>query len=98
MLENYEALGQNVFVKELKAEEKVGGFVIPDNLEADFTYSQVVLCSSGYYDHGMFIAATVAPGDYVLFPKVSGTKVTLGGEKLIRVYMQDIVAKKVKQD
>ena len=42
MIENYEALGQNVFVKELKAEEKVGGFVMPDNLDVDFTRGEVV--------------------------------------------------------
>lgn len=97
MIENYEALGQNVFVKECKAEEKVGGFVMPENLEVDFTRGEVVLASSGYYDHGMFISSTVVPGDIVLFPKVSGTKVTLGGEKVIRVFMSDIVAKEYRK-
>ena len=96
MTTKYEALGQNVFVKELKEEEKVGGFVIPDSLDNDMTRGQVVYASSGYYDHGMFIAQTVYPGDIVLFPKISGTKVTLGGEKLIRVYMSDIIVKEMK--
>ena len=97
MIENYEALGQNVFVKELKAEEKVGGFVMPDNLDVDFTRGEVVLSSAGYYDHGMFISAPVVPGDIVLFPKVSGTKVTLGGEKVIRVFASDIVCKEFRK-
>lgn len=96
MTTKYEALGQNVFVKELKVEEKVGGFVMPDSLETDFTRGEVVYASSGYYDHGMFNAQTVYPGDIVLFPKISGTKVTLGGEKLIRVYMSDIIVKEIK--
>ena len=96
MTTKYEALGQNVFVKELKEEEKVGGFVIPDNLDNDMTRGQVVYASSGYCDHGMFIAQTVYPGDIVLFPKISGTKITLGGEKLIRVYMSDIIVKEIK--
>lgn len=96
MTTKYEALGQNVFVKELKEEEKVGGFVIPDNLDNDMTRGQVVYASSGYYDHGMFVALNTYPGDIVLFPKISGTKVTLGGEKLIRVYMSDIIVKEIK--
>ena len=97
MLENYEALGQNVFVKELKAEEKVGGFVMPESLETDFTRGEVVLAGTGYYDHGMFISASVTPGDIVLFPKVSGTKVTLDGEKVIRVFASDIIAKEFRK-
>ena len=92
----YEALGQNVFVKELKEEEKVGGFVIPDTLDNDMTRGQVVYSSSGYYDHGMFVSLSVYPGDIVLFPKISGTKVTLGGEKLIRVYASDIIVKEMQ--
>lgn len=97
MLENYEALGQNVFVKECKAEEKVGGFVMPDSLETDFTRGEVVLAGKGYYDHGVFVSANVNAGDIILFPKVSGTKVTLGGEKVIRVYMSDIIAKEYRK-
>lgn len=97
MLENYEALGQNVFVKELKAEEKVGGFVMPESLETDFTRGEVVLASTGYHDHGVFVNVNIIPGDIVLFPKVSGTKVTLGGEKVIRVFASDIVVKEFRK-
>ena len=93
----YETLGQNVFVREMKAEEKVGGFVMPDNLDADFTRGEVVYSNDGYFDQGVFIQAPVKPGDIVLFPKVSGTKVTLGNEKLIRVYMSDLVVKEVEK-
>lgn len=89
----YEALGQNVFVREQKQEEKVNGFVMPESLETDFTRGTVVYCSNGYYDHGVFINSPVIVGDTVLFPKISGTKVTLGNEKLIRVYMSDLIAR-----
>ena len=97
MFENYEALGQNVFVKEIKQEEKTNGFVIPESLEIDFTQGEVVLCSTGYYDHGTFITSNIAQGDIVLFPKVSGTKVTLNGEKVIRVFASDIVVKEFRK-
>jgi len=97
MLENFEALGQNVFVKEIKEEEKVNGFVMPDNLDADFTKGEVVLCGTGYYDHGVYVNSPITIGDRVMFPKVSGTKVTLGGEKVIRVYMSDLVVKEYRK-
>lgn len=93
----YETLGQNVFVKELKPEEKVGGFVMPDSItDVDFSRGEVIYCNDGYFDQGVFIQAPVKIGDVVLFPKVSGTKVTLDGEKLIRVYMSDLVIKEIK--
>lgn len=92
----YVALGPNVFVKEIQKENKVGDFYIPDSLDVDFTYGEVISCSKdGYFDKGSFIPSNVAIGDKVMFPKVSGTKVTINNEKLIRVYMADIVAKEV---
>ena len=96
MSKQYEIFGQNVFVRELKKEKVVNGFVMPETLETDFTYGEVVYCSLGYYDHGIYITAQVVPGDKVLFPKISGTKVTLNDEKLIRVYMSDIICKELE--
>lgn len=89
----YTALGPNVFVKEIKRENKVGEFYIPDSLDVDFTFGEVISCSEGYFDKGSFIPANVAIGDKVMFAKVSGTKVTLNNQQLIRVYMADIIAK-----
>jgi len=91
----YTALGPNVFVKEIERENKVGDFIIPDSLDTDFTYGEVVSCSEGYFEKGSFVPANVVNGDKVMFPKVSGTKVTLNNEKLIRVFMADIVAKEI---
>lgn len=92
----YVALGPNVFVKEIQRENKVGDFYIPDSLDIDFTFGEVVSASGGYYENGTFIPATVFIGDHVAFPKISGTKVTFNNEKLIRVNMADIVAKEVE--
>ena len=41
----YQALGQNVFVKEIEKEFTVGGLVIPDSIENDFTYGEVISCA-----------------------------------------------------
>ena len=91
----YIALGPNVFVKEAEKEVKKGDWIIPDSLDVDFTFGEVISCSEGYFEKGSFIPANVRVGDKVAFPKVSGTKVTFNGQKLIRVYMADIVAKEV---
>ena len=92
----YTALGPNVFVEEIKKENKVGDLYIPDSLDVDFTYGEVISCSEGYFEKGSFIPATVAIGDKVCFPKVAGTKMTMNGMKLIRVFMSDIIAKEVE--
>jgi len=90
------ALGKNVFVKEIQKENKIGDFYIPDSLDVDFTYGEVISCTKdGYFENGSFVPTNIAIGDKVMFPKVAGTKVTVNNEKLIRVYMSDIVAKEV---
>ena len=89
------ALGQNVFVEEQVQEQQIGSLYIPDSLDVDFT-GKVVSCDAGFYQNGTFIPSPVEIGDVVCFPKISGTKVTLNGKKVIRVYASDIVAKEVE--
>ena len=92
----YQAMGPNVFVEEISKEEKIGGLYIPDSLEQDFTYGEVLSLSDGYWDKGSFIPNNISIGDIVVFPKVAGTKISLGGKKYIKVYISDIIAKEVK--
>lgn len=89
----YTALGPNIFVKEIKKEIKINGMIIPDSLDLDFTFGEVVSCDEGYFDHGNFVPMKVKPGDKVAFAKVSGTNINFNGEKLIRVYAADLIAK-----
>lgn len=91
----YVALGPNIFVREIKKEIKINGMIIPDSLDLDFTFGEVVSCSEGYFDHGSFIPAVVKPGDKVAFAKISGTNINFNGEKLIRVYAADLIAKEI---
>lgn len=91
-MKKFYAVGKNVFVKEIEQENVVGGFVIPDSVNIDFTIGEVVSIDSGYYENGSYIGNSIIVGNIVAFPKVAGTKVTLNGEKLIRVMVNDIVA------
>ena len=96
MSKMYVALGPNVFVKEIKHEVNIGGMIIPDSLDSDFTFGEVMSCSDGYFEHGTFVPNQVKVGDKVAFAKVSGSKVTFNDQKYIRVYASDIVAKEVE--
>ena len=91
-MKKFYAVGKNVFVKEIEQENIVGGFVIPDSVNVDFTIGEVVSVDTGYYENGMYITNQFTIGNKIAFPKVAGTKVTLNGEKLIRVMANDIVA------
>jgi len=88
----YKAVGNNVFVKEVEKEEKVGDLYIPDSISNDFTYGEVISCADVYNDNGVLMNPQFSVGDIVVFPKVSGTKITLGGEKYTRVRINDIIA------
>lgn len=91
----YVAMGSNVFVKEVKQEAKQGSMLLPDSLDNDFIFGEVISAAEGYWDHGTFVPSTVAPGDIIAFPKISGTKVNFNKMPMIRVMQQDIVAKQV---
>lgn len=91
-MKKFYAFGKNVFVKEIEQENIVGGFVIPDSVNVDFTIGEVVSASEGYYENGNYIGNSIKVGYIIAFPKVAGTKVTLNGEKLTRVMVNDIVA------
>ena len=91
----YVALGRNVLIKEITPEAQVGSWIMPDSLDNDFTFGEVISVAEGYFENGSFIPSAIAVGDKVAFAKVAGTKVTFNGEKLIRVFAEDIVAKEV---
>ena len=98
MSKMYAALGANVFVKEIEQQTMIGDWVVPDSLDVDFTFGEVISCAEGYFDKGSFVPANVVIGDKVAFPKVAGTKVTFNGMQMIRVLMYDIVAKEIEAE
>lgn len=93
----YVALNSNVFVKEIKQEAKQGSMLLPDSLDNDFIFGEVISVAEGIYSaNGMFLPSVVAVGDIVAFPKIAGTKINFNKTPLIRVMQQDIVAKQVE--
>lgn len=86
------AVGKNIFCREIKQENKVGELYIPDSINTDFVKAEIITCSEGYFSDGRFVPSQFKSGDVILFPKVSGIKVTLNGEECIRVFQEDVVA------
>lgn len=91
----YIALNANVFVKEIKEEARQGSMILPDSLDKDFIYGEVISVADGYFDHGTFVPSCVQIGDIIAFPKVSSTKVNFNNIQMLRVMQPDIVAKQV---
>lgn len=91
----YVAMGQNIFCEEIKKENKIGSLIVPDSLDLDFTYAEIISCQNGFFENGTFIPTNLQSGDIIAFPKVCGTKITLDGRAMIRVYFKDIIAKQV---
>lgn len=91
----YTALNDNVFVKEIQQEITQGSMILPDSLDKDFIYGEVISVASGYNDHGVFVSPCCNVGDVIVFPKISSTKVNLDGKSLLRIKQADIVAKRI---
>ena len=92
MAKIYQALLDNVFIKESKKTRKVGVLDIPDTIDSDFTFGTVVSVGSGNFEHGNYIPNCVSVGDEVVFPRTVGAIINFNGEELIMVKSSDIIA------
>lgn len=94
MSKQFVALHDNLFIREKKQERKVGSMIIPDSVDADFTFGTVVSAGEGTFENGHFMPMSVRVGDEVCFPKTMGTKINfVGNEELILVKEAHITAK-----
>lgn len=92
MAKIYQALLDNVFIKESKKTRKVGVLDIPDTIDSDFTFGTVVSVGAGNFEHGNYIPNCVSVGDEVVFPRTVGAIINFNGEELIMVKSSDIIA------
>lgn len=91
------AVNDTVFIKETETTAtKQGGLIVPDSLNNDFLYGEVISVAEGYWYNGSFIPACVAVGDNIAVHKSATTKVTMNGMQLLMVHLPDIVAKEVE--
>jgi chaperonin GroES len=82
-------LADRVLVKPMESEEKTaGGIYIPDSAKEKPQEAEVVAVGGGTKDKEM----TVKPGDKVLYSKFAGTDISHGGEDLMIMRIDDILA------
>ena len=87
-------LGDRVVVSRAEAENKTaGGILIPDNANEAPTRGIVLAVGPGRrHDDGSRFALDVKVGDKVLFGKYGGTELEEGGEKVVIMREEDILA------
>ena len=87
-------LGDRIVVRPLEqGEEKIGGIIIPDTAKEKPQEGEVVAVGPGkLLDSGERQAPSVAVGDKVLYGKYAGTEIKSGGEELLIVREDDILA------
>jgi chaperonin GroES len=91
-------LGDRIVVKPLEDESETtgGGIIIPDTAKEKPQEGEIVAVGPGkLLDSGERQAPSVAVGDKVLYGKYSGTEIKFGGEDLLIVREDDILAKLV---
>ena len=87
-------LHDRVLVKRLDTEEMTkGGIIIPDTAQEKPMEGQVIAIGKGkILDDGSVKPPNVKVKDKVLFSKYGGTEISLGGEDLIILKEDDILA------
>jgi chaperonin GroES len=88
-------LGDRIVVKPLENDEETtgGGIIIPDTAKEKPQEGEIVAVGPGKMVDGNLQAPAVAVGDKVLYGKYSGTEIKYGGEDLLIVREDDILAK-----
>ena len=89
-------LGDRVLVRPGKAEEKTsGGILLPDTAQKKPQEGKVLAVGSGrLLDSGKRVPVPVKVGDTVIYSKWSGTEVKVGGEELVILDEDQILAVK----
>lgn len=81
-------LNDRVLIEPAKAEEVVGGIIIPDSAKEKPLKGTVRATGNGTKDEVMVVKA----GDTVLYSKYAGTEIEIDGEKLLMMRQNDILA------
>ena len=81
-------LSDRVLVVPAKAEEVVGGIIIPDSAKEKPLKGLVKAVGGGTKDEEMVVKA----GDTVLYGKYAGTQIEVDGEKLLMMRQSDSLA------
>ena len=87
-------LYDRILIKRLDSEEKTaGGIIIPDAAKEKPLEGKVMACGDGkLLDNGELRKLAVKKNDKILFGKYSGTEGKVGGEELIILREDDVLA------
>ena len=91
---NVTPLGDRVLVKRVQADDKTkGGIILPDTAKEKPREGIVVSIGNGkLLDDGSRQAMTVKPKDRVLFSSYAGSEIKLGGEEMLILSEDEILA------
>jgi chaperonin GroES len=87
-------LHDRVIVKRLEEEEKTaGGIIIPDSAKEKPQQGKVIAVGKGrILEKGEVVPLAVKENDRILFSKYAGTEVKAGGDELLIMREDDILA------
>ena len=85
---NIKPLADRVLVLPAQAEEKVGGFIIPDTAKEKPQHGTIVAAGNGTKDEEMILKE----GDEILYGKYSGTELEVEGTKYLIMRQSDVLA------
>jgi len=86
-------VGNKVVVKRMEADSKTaGGIVLPDSAKEKPQQGRVLSVGDGELKNGTRVPMQVQEGDKVLFASWSGTEVKIGGQDVLILREEDLLA------
>jgi len=85
---NVTPLSDRIVVKQMAAEDKIGGIIIPDTAKEKPNRGTVIVCGPGKSDEPM----EVKPNDTVLYNKGAGIPLTINEEDYLIMRQGDVLA------
>jgi chaperonin GroES len=86
-------VGNKVVVKRMEADSKTaGGIVLPDSAKEKPQQGRVLSVGEGELKNGNRVPMQVQEGDKVLFASWAGTEVKIGGQDVLILREEDLLA------
>ena len=95
MSENFVPMHDNIMIKRIDEEEKVGSILLGTSDSSLPNKGEVIATGLGKYHNGTFVPTSIHKGDKVIYNKFVGSELKLDGETYLIIKESEILGKLV---
>jgi len=84
--------GDRVLIEaDAKPTQSAGGIILPDTIKEKPLQGTVIAVGEGQHDNGIFVSTTLQVGDKVVFTKLAGQEIVIGGKVYLVMHEKDVL-------